>query len=168
MTVIRGSLGTLSGLRDHIRIVEGQFPDSENGSDGESLEVLISQNMAAETGFKVGDVYQFVASEGWFRQSDVLGEVPVKIAGIWEAINPEESYWISAPDHYKNMLYRCEKDSTNCSRLPFRYDLDHLPHGYLELDEQGGEIKVFIENELIYTYSSAPQCHMEGCSLTNE
>jgi hypothetical protein len=66
------------------------------------------------------------------------------------------------------MLYRCEKDSTNCSRLPFRYDLDHLPHGYLELDEQGAEIKVLIENELIYTYSSAPQCHVEGCSLTNE
>jgi len=66
------------------------------------------------------------------------------------------------------MLYRCEKDSTNCSRLPFRYDLDHLPHVYLELDEQSGEIKVLIENELIYTYSSTPQCHVEGCSLTNE
>ena len=109
MTVIRGSLGTMSGLRDRIRIVEGQFPKSENQSPEEALEVLISQNMAAENGFKVGDVYQIVASEGWFRQSDVLGRVPIKIAGIWEPINSEDSYWISAPDYYKNVLFISEE-----------------------------------------------------------
>ncbi|HEU0292846.1 MAG TPA: FtsX-like permease family protein [Anaerolineales bacterium] len=106
--VIRGSLGTMSGLRDRIRIVEGQFPSSENSSADEPLEVLISQAMAAENGFKVGDVYQFVASEGWFRQSDVLGRVPIKIAGIWEPVNPEDSYWISAPDYYQNILFISE------------------------------------------------------------
>ena len=63
MTVIRGSLGAMSGLRDHIRIVDGQFPNSENLADGEALEVLISKEMAAETGFKVGDVYQFAVSK---------------------------------------------------------------------------------------------------------
>jgi putative ABC transport system permease protein len=109
MTVIRGSLGAMSGLRDHIRMMEGQFPDSENQSPEEPLEVLISQNMATENGFKIGDVYQFVASEGWFRQSDVLGEVPIRIAGIWEPINSEDSYWISTPDYYKNVLFISEE-----------------------------------------------------------
>jgi putative ABC transport system permease protein len=107
--VIRGSLGTMSGLREHVRIVAGQFPSSENPSPEEALEVLISQTMAVENGFKVGDLYQFVASEGWFRQSDVLGRVPIKIAGIWEPINPEDSYWISAPDYYKNILFISEE-----------------------------------------------------------
>jgi len=109
MTVIRGSLGAMSGLRDHTRIVEGYFPNSENLSAGESLEVVISQEMATETGFKVGDVYQFVASEGWFRQNDVLAEVPIKIAGIWEPVNSEDSYWISTPDYYKNVLFISEE-----------------------------------------------------------
>ena len=107
--VIRGSLGTMSDLRNHIRIIQGQFPNSENGFHGEMLEVLISQSMAAETGFKVGDVYLFVASEGWFRQSDVLGSLPIKIAGIWEPVNSEDSYWISAPDYYKNVLFISEE-----------------------------------------------------------
>jgi putative ABC transport system permease protein len=109
MTVIRGSLGTMSGLREHVRVVDGGFPSSENPAEGEALEVLISPTMAAENGFKVGDLYQFVASEGWFRQTDVLGRVPIRIAGIWEPINPEDSYWISAPDYYKNVLFISEE-----------------------------------------------------------
>lgn len=99
----------MSGLRDHIHIIQGKFPNSENESNGEVLEVLISQTMAADNGFQVGDVYQFVASEGWFRQNDVLGRVPIKIAGIWEPINPEDSYWISTPDYYKNVLFISEE-----------------------------------------------------------
>jgi putative ABC transport system permease protein len=99
----------MSGLRDHVRVVEGAFPSSANPAEGETLEVLISQAMAAENGFKVGDLYQFVASEGWFRQTDVLGRVPIKIAGIWEPIDPEDSYWISAPDYYKNVLFISEE-----------------------------------------------------------
>ncbi len=108
ITILRGSLGTMSGLRDHIRIIEGQFPGADDPTEGETLEVLISQEMAAETGFKVGDVYQFMASEGWFRRSNVLGRVPIKITGIWEPVDPEESYWISAPDYYKNVLFISE------------------------------------------------------------
>jgi hypothetical protein len=66
------------------------------------------------------------------------------------------------------MLYRCAKESTDCSRLSFRYDLDALADGYLELDEQSGEIKILIDDELIYTYSSSPKCHVEGCSLADK
>ena len=109
MTVIRGNLAAMSGFRDHIRIVEGRFPNADGQSSDEPLEVLISQKMAEEIGFKVGDAYQFVASEGWFRQTDVLGRVPIKIAGIWEPVDPEESYWISAPDYYKNVLFISEE-----------------------------------------------------------
>ena len=107
--IIRGSLGAMSNLRDHIRIVGGQFPKSGSPPDKEALEVLISKQMAEDTGFKVGDVYQFVASEGWFRQTDVLGKLPVKIVGIWEPVNSEESYWISAPDYYQNVLFISEE-----------------------------------------------------------
>lgn len=62
---------------------------------------------------------------------------------------------------YEYMLYKCEKDTTNCSRLPFHYisDRDNFyGYGYLEIDEQSSEIKVLILNELIYTYGNSPKC----------
>jgi len=69
---------------------------------------------------------------------------------------------------FRYMLYRCDKKSTDCSRLPFRYDGDGLPTGWLELDEQSGEINIVIAKVLIYTYGSSPKCHVEGCSLSDE
>jgi len=66
------------------------------------------------------------------------------------------------------MLYGCEKDSTTCSRLPFRYDTQGLPYGDLEVDEENGEVSVLIRDELIYTYGNSPKCHVEGCSLNDK
>lgn len=72
---------------------------------------------------------------------------------------------------YEYMLYKCEKNTVNCSRLPFYYVSDrHNPDGYgnLEFDEQNNEINVFIFNELICTYGNPSKCHMDGCSLSEK
>ena len=109
MKVIRGSLGVMNGLQEHIRILEGQFPNDENPPDGEALEVIISKKMAEYTGFKVGEVYQFAASEGWFQKSEVFGKIPVKIVGIWEALDPADSFWIAETERYNDILFIPEK-----------------------------------------------------------
>ena len=109
MKVTRGSLGTMSDLQAHIRILEGTFPQDENSSVDEALEVLISKKMADDAGFKVGDDFQFVASQGWFLKSELLGKIPVKIVGVWEPINAEDSYWISDPSRYAGVLFVSEK-----------------------------------------------------------
>jgi hypothetical protein len=72
---------------------------------------------------------------------------------------------------YEYMLYKCEKDTVNCSRLPFYYvsDRDNFyGYGYLEFDEHNNEIKVLILNELIYTYGNSPTCYVDGCSLSDK
>jgi hypothetical protein len=72
---------------------------------------------------------------------------------------------------YEYMLYKCEKDTVNCSRLPFYYvsDRDNFyGYGYLEFDEHNNEIKVLILNELIYTYGNSPNCYVDGCSLSDK
>jgi len=109
MKVIRGSLGAMNGLQEHIRILKGQFPKDENSPDSEALEVIISKKMAEYTDFKVGEVYQFAASEGWFQKSDVLGKIPVKIVGIWEPLDPDDSFWIADPERYNDILFIPEK-----------------------------------------------------------
>jgi len=109
MDIVRGRMGTMSGLNDHIRLIEGQFPQPIDPGEGEPVEVLISSAMAKANGYKVGEVYQFLASEGWFRKSNVLGNVPVKIAGFWEPINPDDTYWISKPSLYENVLFTSEE-----------------------------------------------------------
>lgn len=68
---------------------------------------------------------------------------------------------------FKFFLYKCEKDSINCSRLPFQYDETYLPSGYLEFNNNENEIKVFINKELIYIYGNHPKCYVEGCSLAD-
>jgi hypothetical protein len=67
---------------------------------------------------------------------------------------------------FKFMLYRCNIGMLECERLPFKYDTKGLPLGYLELDEQSGEIKILMDEELIYTYSAHPHCYVVGCSTS--
>lgn len=72
------------------------------------------------------------------------------------------------PAIFSYMLYRCIKNGISCERLPFRYDVNgRFPGGILELDQISGEIKVLIEDELIYTYGDPPRCYVKGCSITD-
>jgi len=65
-------------------------------------------------------------------------------------------------------LYRCETDSMNCLNIPFHYDIDESPFARLEMDEQNGDIKFMILDELIYTYGESPKCYVENCFLTGK
>lgn len=69
---------------------------------------------------------------------------------------------------FKFMLYKCQKDTVDCSRLPFQYETHKFNNGYLEIDEQSGEIKVLIENKLIYTYGNVPKCYVEDCFIKDK
>lgn len=69
---------------------------------------------------------------------------------------------------FKFMLYKCQKDTVDCSRLPFQYETHKFSYGYLELDEQSSEIKVLIENKLIYTYGKVPKCYVKDCLITDK
>ncbi len=65
------------------------------------------------------------------------------------------------------MLYRCKSNNTSCHRLPFQYEENWLPYGYIEVDNSTGEmnLNIIIDNQLIFSYGANPRCYVEGCSL---
>lgn len=109
----RTSLGVMSDLKDHIQIVEGNFPEIANSPDGQALEVLVSRNLADDAGYQIGDVYQLYVSRDWFFDRGPQEQIPVKIAGIWEPNDPHEEYWISEPSFYERVLFVPEQSFKN-------------------------------------------------------
>jgi putative ABC transport system permease protein len=99
------SLGVMNDLSDHIRLVDGSLPGARSKFDGEALEVLISSTLAEESGYQVGETYQLYVSEGWSINREPLAQIPVRIVGVWEPIDPDEDYWISNPSFYSNVLF---------------------------------------------------------------
>ncbi len=73
-------------------------------------------------------------------------------------------------------LYECELDNTGCRLLPFEYTTgDGGGDSTLEVNEATNEINFYLgmgeypfKKTLIYTYGSNPQCHIDGCVITNK
>ena len=53
-----------------------------------------------------------------------------------------------------------------CDFLPFHFSSTSFKKVELVADENAREIKLLIDDELIYSYDTAPHCHMEGCVIT--
>lgn len=84
------ALAFAEGLEGHVNLVEGRFPSSERTPEGE-VEVLVGDRVARESALRVGE--SFVLME------KMEGEAPlqVKVVGLWEAKDPQESYWFQQP-----------------------------------------------------------------------
>lgn len=79
----------MSQIGDHISIVEGVPLDE--GSSGESLQVWLHRSLAGRLGVQIGDQFTMRG----------LGEaepIPIEIAGVWAATDPEAAYWPSSPE----------------------------------------------------------------------
>ena len=90
------SFACVSDVANHITILEGGFPAAANPSQDGLVEVLVRESLATELGWQVGETYVvWIASRtGATRRT----EIPVRIAGIWKAIDPQEEFWFYAPD----------------------------------------------------------------------
>jgi len=98
--LIWASLAFLSGLPDHVQILEGAFPTGEPA--GDSIEVLISRNTADTLGLQVGETYVLF-------ESGVGGaQIPVEIAGVWQPNNEADPYWFYSPDVFDEVLLTSE------------------------------------------------------------
>lgn len=90
------SLGTLSGLQDHVQLLEGAFP-SPTAEPNQPLEVLITLPLAEELGLQVGEEYVVYAP----REDEGMTEgvqQAVRIGAIWWPNNPQDPYW---PHEYR-------------------------------------------------------------------
>ncbi|MBK9050305.1 MAG: hypothetical protein IPL78_05085 [Chloroflexi bacterium] len=101
-----GSLGlfyfaTTTGISDYISLREGQFPAPADPSPDSTIEVLISETFANESGLQVGDpliAYDFVL--------DTLNprETSVRVAGIWQANDTSDDFWFFTPQTFDDLL----------------------------------------------------------------
>ncbi len=55
-----------------------------------------------------------------------------------------------------------------CEILPFRYSTETFEKEEFVNDESTGEIKLFVDDRLIFTYDTAPHCLAEGCIIIDK
>jgi putative ABC transport system permease protein len=94
------TLGFISGLEDHIQLLEGEFP--REAAPGSDVEVLVSQTLADQLGVQVGERYILLG------QGSQGARIPLKIVGVWRAANPGEPFWFYQPQSFDEVLLSSE------------------------------------------------------------
>ena len=96
-------LGFISGLQDHIEVIEGAFPSPPGGGPStDDIEILISQTLAQQLGLQIGERYILFGSG---REGEQL---PVQIAGVWRPRNALEPFWFYQPSAFDEVLLTSE------------------------------------------------------------
>ncbi len=102
--LVWAGFATISDLENHITLLEGRFPNTASAAQDEPVEVLIYEGLATRLGFQVDENYiaylQVRGQEGLVR--DV--QIPIRISGIWQATDPQESFWFFRPLSFEERL----------------------------------------------------------------
>ncbi len=107
-TLMWASLGFASDLGEHVTVLEGELPAAAGPSADSPIEVLISEALAWETGLQVGEEYIALVEReegGAQRQA----ELPLQIAGVWRAVDPEEEYWFYSQEALEDVFLIAEE-----------------------------------------------------------
>ncbi|MBN1316538.1 MAG: ABC transporter permease [Anaerolineales bacterium] len=94
------NVGFITGLADHIRILEGEYPASQTGEG--VVEVLVSHTTADTLGLQVDENYVLLSV------SQAGAQIPIRITGIWQAIDDTDSFWFYPPDSFDEMFLTAE------------------------------------------------------------
>jgi putative ABC transport system permease protein len=94
------SIGFVSDLEPHVQLVEGQFPTE--GSPGDPVEILVSRKTAELLGLQVGEHYTLLSA------AQVGAQIPVRIAGVWQASDAADPFWFYQPDAFDEVLLTSE------------------------------------------------------------
>ena len=93
-------IGFVSGLEQHIQLVEGQFP--REGLPGDPVEILVSRKTAELLGLQVGEHYTLLSP------GQAGAQIRVRIAGVWQATDTADPFWFYQPDAFDEMLLTAE------------------------------------------------------------
>ncbi|MFQ5814349.1 MAG: FtsX-like permease family protein, partial [Anaerolineae bacterium] len=97
------SVGFLTDLTEHITLLEGAFPAPPSLTN-QATEVLLHHKLADELGLQVGEEYVLFGRKVAGARGGESVQVPVRIAGVWQPINPEEPYWFYQPAAFDRVL----------------------------------------------------------------
>jgi putative ABC transport system permease protein len=81
----------IPGMADHIRLIEGNAFDETANSETE-MDIWMHDSFAQKIGARPGDRYGISVT---LRENPV----PVRLAGIWVASDPEGDFWYNNPDN---------------------------------------------------------------------
>jgi putative ABC transport system permease protein len=98
------SLGAMSALGEHARLVEGRLPEPSASPDA-PVEVLVSQGTANKLGLQPGEKYVVFANKIESKRAQALAVV----TGIWAAADPSEAYWYDDPQTFDTILFTAEE-----------------------------------------------------------
>lgn len=91
------SLGFLSGLDGQIAIVDGAAP--RPAADLRTpVEALLMKALADRIGVNVGDELRVVTTSG------TAVTTPIRVAGLWQPLNPRDPAWFYPPDAFEAVV----------------------------------------------------------------
>lgn len=94
------SLGFATGLLEggHVQLLEGEMPTARG--PGEAVDVLIGRKTAETLGLQVGEQYILMTPD--------LGQIAVRIAGVWQAADEAADAWFYEPSSFDEVLLTSE------------------------------------------------------------
>jgi putative ABC transport system permease protein len=140
------SMAFATDFENHVDIVDGALP--QFSAEG-PVEVLISEDLAARLGVQVGEEYvllgpRVIQAAGQDPADDPTQSareqaemsLPIRIAGVWRARDPEEAYWFYQPSTLNETVFVPEQSFTE--RLSARNpDSVYVALWYLLADGSG-------------------------------
>src|SRR5579883_379235 len=103
-----GYVAWQSDLMKHVRIVQGTGLTDAPTPAGQDIPVIMNQATADELHLKVGERYIYSDVEQYNPKG-----VVVKIVGMWEPIDPNDTYWLYDPFLFNNVLFSNKADLFN-------------------------------------------------------
>jgi len=106
LTLALLNFATTSDLAGNITLNEGQFPNVVT-DPAAPLEVLVTQTVADEVGWQVGEEY--IAFNNRDEQQRIF---PIRVAGIWQPADPRDEFWFYAPRVFDDLMIVPEETFT--------------------------------------------------------
>ena len=116
-----GYVAWQSDLMAHVTIVQGTGLTDAQTPEGSDIPAIINQATADELHMQVGQ--RFIYSD--VEQYNPKGVI-VKVVGLWQAKDPNDSYWLYDPFLFNNVLFTNRADLFNRVFV----QLPNAPHEY--------------------------------------
>ena len=94
----------ISDFDQHVTLTEGALPAEASANPEDAMEVVVSNTMADQLGFRVGEEFMT------FRRVDTENgqrtvQIPIRIVGFWQPTDPNEEYWFYRQSVFDNQLF---------------------------------------------------------------
>ena len=93
-------VGFAGEIESKIAIVDGAWP--RGGDAASPVEVLMSQPLADTLGVQVGERYHVLERDDPDLSRPI--QIPVRVAGIWRALDEDDPYWFIRPASLEDQL----------------------------------------------------------------